>query len=165
MRRVIIINAMIVGALISSLMLLWMKSVVGVYEVEVLPGLRTGISWMSNISTDFASHVGIHGFKCLLGTHLLIIFHSLHKQIHLNCKHVNLFNWMHTLFTGLESLITPPLVETIFSINALASFSFSEKNAPLVAASKWSRAIWVSPWPMIEVLDQEPVFHPMVWTC
>ena len=75
-RRVIIITSVIVGALILALML-WTEPIVGVDEVEVLLGFVTGIAQMSNISTDFASHVGIHGFEYLLGPHLLIMFHSL----------------------------------------------------------------------------------------
>jgi hypothetical protein len=43
-RRVIIVNSLIVGALIASLMLLWMKPVVGVDEVEILLGLGIEIS-------------------------------------------------------------------------------------------------------------------------
>jgi hypothetical protein len=66
-RRVIIVTSLIVGALIPALML-WTKPIVGVDEVEVLLGLRIGIARMSNISTDFITHVGIHGFECLLGT-------------------------------------------------------------------------------------------------
>jgi hypothetical protein len=90
-RRVIIVTFLIVGALILALML-WMEPIVGVDEVEVLLGFRAGIARMSNISTDFASHVGVHGLECLLDTHLLIMFHSLCEQIHLSCKHVNFFN-------------------------------------------------------------------------
>ena len=90
--RVIIVTFLIVGALIPSLMLLWTKPVVGVDEVEILLGLKTGIALMSNISIDFTSHVGFHGFECLLGTHLLIMFYSLCEQIHLTCKHANFFN-------------------------------------------------------------------------
>jgi hypothetical protein len=77
-RRVIIVTSLVVGALIPALML-WTKPIVGVDKVEVLLGFEIGIAGMSNISIDFASHVGIHGFECLLGTHLLIIFHSLHE--------------------------------------------------------------------------------------
>ena len=90
-KRVIIVTSLVVGALILALML-WMELVVNVDEVEVLLGFRTAIARMSNISTDFASHVGIHGFECLLGTHLLKMFHSLCEQIHLSYKHVNFFN-------------------------------------------------------------------------
>jgi hypothetical protein len=90
--RVIIVTSLVVGALISALILLRTKLVVGVDEVEVLMGLGTGIARISNISTDFTSHVGFHGFECLLGTHLLIMFYSLCEQIHLNYKHVNFFN-------------------------------------------------------------------------
>jgi hypothetical protein len=90
-RRVIIVSFLIVGALILALML-WMEPVVGVDEVELLLGFGAGISQMSNISTNFAGHVGIHGFESLLGTHLLIMFYSLHEQIHLSYKHVNFLN-------------------------------------------------------------------------
>jgi hypothetical protein len=76
MRRVIIVASLIVGALILALMLRT-KPVVGVDEVEVLLSFGAGIARMSNISTDFTSHVGIHGFECLLGTHLPIMFYSL----------------------------------------------------------------------------------------
>jgi hypothetical protein len=38
------------------------------------------------------------------------MFYSLREQIHLSCKHVNFFNWMHTSFTGLESIVAPPLI-------------------------------------------------------
>ena len=75
LRRVIaIVTTLVVGALIPSLMLLWTKPIVNVDEVEIFVGLGTGISLMSNISTDYTSHVGIHGFECLLSTHLLIMF-------------------------------------------------------------------------------------------
>jgi hypothetical protein len=90
-RRVIIVTSLIVGALIPTLML-WMEPVVGVDEVEVLLGFGAGIARMSNISIYFASHVKIHGFECLLGAHLLIMFYSSHEQIHLSCKHVNFLN-------------------------------------------------------------------------
>ena len=79
LRRVIIVTSLIVGALIPTLMLLWTEPVVGVDEVEVLLGLGIGISRMSNMSTDFTSHVGFHGFECLLGTHLLKMFYSFHE--------------------------------------------------------------------------------------
>jgi len=75
-RRVIIVTSLVVGALILALKLST-ELVVGVDEVEVLLGFGTRIAQMSNISTDFTSHVGIHGFECLLGTHLLIMFYSL----------------------------------------------------------------------------------------
>jgi hypothetical protein len=65
-RRVIIITSLIVGALILAL-ILWMEPIVGVDEVEVLLGFGAGIARVSNISTDFASHVGIHGFEVSLG--------------------------------------------------------------------------------------------------
>jgi hypothetical protein len=91
-RRVIIVMSLIIGALIPALMLWWTKPIVGVDEVEILLFLGTGIARMSNISTDFVSYVGIHGFERLLGTHLLIMFYSLREQIHLSCKHVNFFN-------------------------------------------------------------------------
>ena len=90
-RRVIIVTSLIVGALIPALMF-WTEHIVGVDEVEVLLGFRAGIARMSNITIDFASHVGIHGFECLLGTHLLILFYSLCEQIYLSYKHVNFFN-------------------------------------------------------------------------
>ena len=128
-RRVIIVTSLIVGALILALML-WMEPVVGVDEVEVLLGLRTGIDQMSNISIDFTSHVGLHGFKCLLGTHLLIMFYSLCEQIHLSYKHVNFFNWMHTSFTGWSRSSLHPWLETIFSISVLASAPLSEGAPP-----------------------------------
>ena len=76
-RRVIIVTSLIVGALIPSLMLLWTKPVVITDEVEILLGLGTGISRMSNISIDMGSNVGIRGIECPLGTHLLIMFYSL----------------------------------------------------------------------------------------
>jgi hypothetical protein len=63
-RRVMIVTSMVVGAMIPALML-WTEPVVGVDEVEVLFGFGIGIARMSNISTNFASHVGIHGFECL----------------------------------------------------------------------------------------------------
>jgi uncharacterized membrane protein (Fun14 family) len=44
LRRVIIVTSLIVGLLIPSLMLLWMKPVVDVDEVEILLGLGTEIS-------------------------------------------------------------------------------------------------------------------------
>ena len=72
-RRVIIVTSLVVGVLIPALML-WIEPIVSVDEVEVLLGFGAGIARMSNISTDFASHVGIHDFECLLGTHLLIMF-------------------------------------------------------------------------------------------
>jgi hypothetical protein len=90
-RRVIIVTFLIIGALILALML-WTEPVVDVDEVEVLLGFMARISQMPNISIDFAGHVGIHSFGCMLGTHLLIMFYSLHEQIHLTCKHVNFFN-------------------------------------------------------------------------
>jgi hypothetical protein len=77
-RRVIIVTSLIVGALILALMS-WMKLVVGVDEVEVLLDFEAGIARMSNISIDFASHVGVHGFECLFSTHLLIMFDSLRE--------------------------------------------------------------------------------------
>jgi hypothetical protein len=61
-RRVIIVTSLIVGALIPALML-WMEPIVDVDEIEVLLDFRAGIARMSNISTDFTSHVGIHGFE------------------------------------------------------------------------------------------------------
>ena len=76
LRRVIIVTSLIVGALIPSSMLLWTKPVIGVDKVEILLGLGTRISRMSNISTNFTSHVGIHGLECLLGTHLLTMLYS-----------------------------------------------------------------------------------------
>ena len=74
-RRVIIVTSLVVGALILAL-ILWTEPVVGVDEVEVLLSFGAGVARMSNISIDLASHVGILGFECFLGTHLLIMFHS-----------------------------------------------------------------------------------------
>jgi hypothetical protein len=77
-RRVIIVTSLVVAVLLPAL-ILWTEPIVGVDKVEVLLGFGTGIARTSNISTDFASHVGIHRFECLLGTHFLIMFHSLCK--------------------------------------------------------------------------------------
>jgi hypothetical protein len=88
-------------------LMLWTEPVVSVDEVMVLLGFGVGIAWISDISTNLASHVRIHGFECLLGTHLLIMFYSLRELIYLSCKHVNFFSWMHTSFMGLESIVAP----------------------------------------------------------
>ena len=59
------------------------------------------------IATDLTCHVRVQGLNGTLLGVLLIVIHSLHKEIQLSGEHFYPIDGVHITLTGLESFLTP----------------------------------------------------------
>ena len=142
---IIIITSLVVGVLIPSL-ILRTKTVVIIDKVEVLMGLGAEVAWMSSLPQT--SQVMWVSMACTVSWALIFSqFCSLFAtRSTLAARKSASLRECIPLLWGCSHSSLHPWLETIFSINALASVTLSEKNAPPAAASKWLLSNETEPW-------------------
>jgi hypothetical protein len=138
--------------------LIWTKTIVGVpSKVDDMMDRRAIDTHMARFFALFTSHTIVNHFEVMKPR----IFKFLHEKINLGGEHTHLFKLVNLAGAGLSAPINPALTR---------SHLFNQCMGFLDTKSKeWTSSCSINMFhggmnqPMIESLDDEPLFHFVLW--
>jgi hypothetical protein len=128
-------------------------------EVDILGDRRVVDAHMVYFSALFTRYSGIDHFEIIEARVLKL----LHKKINLSSEHVHLLKLVKLAGAGLSALLIPALVRGHL-LNQFTSFLNIESEERTSNSSIYMLT-GLANQPMIEALDDEPLFHAMMGAC